>query len=849
MFTRTSSPADDTRTFMPIFWGDGTGDELERVDSLFRPVPGVDDISYMLYIGRHTFPAPGAYTISVEDPNRNNGVVNIPNSVNVPMYIETEIVINPFVGINNSVQLLNPPIDKGCVGKTFIHNPAAFDPDGDSLSYELVVCKGAGGFDIPGYTFPLASNFFIIDSLTGDVIWQTPMLQGEYNIAFVITEWRFGLKVGSVRRDMQIEIVACDHEPPEIFTIDDTCVVAGDFLQFDVFAVDPEGTEVTIEAFGGPFEQTENPAYIEPDPGVGFDTAQTTFNWPTNCSHVRFEPFSVVFKATDRGLPVNLVNFKTVFIKVISPPPLNLQAEALGNGINLTWEPSECENAIGYRIYRRSGESGWEPGQCETGVPPYTGFQLIQTIEDINTLEFRDDNFGAGLVQGINYCYRITAYFIDEAESKASNEACAFLKRDVPIITHVSNDSTDLEAGRCLVIWSKPIELDTVQYPGPYRYVVRRNLGLNWDNPQTVATLSGLNDTILLDTGVDLNTAGGPYLYQIDLESESVGYIGSSQRASSIFIRLQPTDQEIRLVWAPVVPWENEQYIVFRKGPGETVYDSIGVTNFPFYRDQGLVNGEEYCYYVRAIGRYSLPGLFEPLINFSQLTCGEPVDNKPPCRPLIWDTTFCDLLQNEIGMIIPLDTCNYYDTCDCGDLCDCEAMSYQVLYSRSLDSPFEQIGTVDYVYNEPVYFLHDNLESVVGCYAVTAVDSLGNISDTSNIVCVGYDACPVYCLPNVFTPNNDGENDIFVPMNCQEGGPINPEANVDRVDMTIFNRWGKIMYTTDDPFINWDGRNQNNNQPCSDGVYFYICEVYIITLDGIDSFTLKGSVTIFGSPQ
>ena len=32
MYTRTSSPADDTRTFMPIFWGDETGSELERIE-------------------------------------------------------------------------------------------------------------------------------------------------------------------------------------------------------------------------------------------------------------------------------------------------------------------------------------------------------------------------------------------------------------------------------------------------------------------------------------------------------------------------------------------------------------------------------------------------------------------------------------------------------------------------------------------------------------------------------------------------------------------------------------------------------------------------------------------------
>ncbi|MCB2207725.1 MAG: gliding motility-associated C-terminal domain-containing protein [Bacteroidetes bacterium] len=842
MYTRTSSPADDTRTFMPISWGDGTGSDLERI--VFEPIPNVYDITYNLYKGTHTFPAPGSYLISVEDPNRNNGVNNIPNSVNVPMYIETEIVINPFLGYNNSVQLLNPPIDQGCVGKPFIHNPGAYDPDGDSLSYRLVICKGAGGFDIPGYTYPLASDTFAINQISGDLFWQTPILQGEYNVAFVIDEWRYGYKVGSVRRDMQINIVACDHDPPEIYTIEDTCVVAGDFLQFDVMAIDPDGTNVTLTAFGGVFEQAENPAYIEPDPAGGNDTVTTTFNWPTTCKHVRIEPYSTVFKAIDDGLPVNLVNFKSVFIQVIAPAPENLEASALGIGINLEWEKSICENAVGYKIYRRSGESGWEPDFCETGVPAYTGFRLIQQIDNINTTTFRDDNNGAGLVHGINYCYRVTAIFYDEAESYASNEACAYLKRDVPIITHVSNDSLDLQTGHGIIAWSKPTELDTIQFPGPYKYNLYRNDGLVWNTPVLIASFNSLNDTMYYDDDIDMNTNDGPYSYRVELESVPVGYVGGSQKASSIFIQTSPTDQEVKLFWLPEVPWVNEEFIIYRKDPGETTYDSVGYARVPFYNDTGLINNESYCYYIKAIGHYSLPGLFDPLINFSQLTCATPVDNVPPCAPVLTGSTFCDDNINQLKMIIPIDTCAYYQSCfDC-QACDCDAERYDIYYMQSLTDDFKLIGSVDYMYNDTVYFDHRNLESVVGCYAVTAVDSLGNVSDTSNIFCIDYEACPAYCLPNVFTPNTDGFNDLFVPMDCENEGPANPYANVERVDMTIFNRWGKIMYTTDDPMINWDGKNQENGQDCPAAPYFYICDAYIITFEGIKKQTLQGSITI-----
>ncbi|GIR72975.1 MAG: hypothetical protein CM15mP75_4870 [Flammeovirgaceae bacterium] len=90
----------------------------------------------------HTFQAPGRYVVSYFEQNRNDEIVNMDNSVDTPFFIETEILIDPFFGLNNTPVLLIPPIDNGVVGIRYIHNPGAFDPDGDSLSYELVYqCK------------------------------------------------------------------------------------------------------------------------------------------------------------------------------------------------------------------------------------------------------------------------------------------------------------------------------------------------------------------------------------------------------------------------------------------------------------------------------------------------------------------------------------------------------------------------------------------------------------------------------------------------------------------------------------------------------------------------------------
>jgi gliding motility-associated-like protein len=62
--------------------------------------------------------------------------------------------------------------------------------------------------------------------------------------------------------------------------------------------------------------------------------------------------------------------------------------------------------------------------------------------------------------------------------------------------------------------------------------------------------------------------------------------------------------------------------------------------------------------------------------------------------------------------------------------------------------------------------------------------------------------------------------------------------------MKIFDRWGKEVFETSDPEINWDGKDKTTNQPCSDGTYFYVCDLFEITLAGRVKRNLHGSLTI-----
>ena len=142
-YTKSSALAD--RPWLFISWGDEIGDGL---DSLARELPVTmmpGDIQKNIYRGTHTYGGPGIYPLTVEDPNRNEGVLNMTGSVDTPFAIQSLLIIDPQAGNNNSVQLLNPATENACLNQPWIHNPAAHDPDGDLLTYSLVPSRGFGG--------------------------------------------------------------------------------------------------------------------------------------------------------------------------------------------------------------------------------------------------------------------------------------------------------------------------------------------------------------------------------------------------------------------------------------------------------------------------------------------------------------------------------------------------------------------------------------------------------------------------------------------------------------------------------------------------------------------------------
>jgi hypothetical protein len=899
-------------------FGDGKRKIIPEQPTIPRPDLG-ENIGIAEFKWRHTYGGQGTYKISYREPNRNPNVVNMINSVETTFYIETEITIDGAVGCNDTPILKIPPVDVGCVGVAFQHNPGAFDPNPqDSLSFELVIPFRDRNQTVAGYEDPNNPSFysgnynegnedqngaptFSINPIDGTITWDAPGSVGEYNIAFIIVEWRevFGKweRIGFVRRDMQIAIKDCDNERPDLIIPNDTCVVAGTTLEAIIFGIDIPNSagkidKVKIEAFSEILEPSFiGPATISPNPGVFLPTipkpAELAFSWKTDSMHIKDQPYQIVFKITDDGSP-KLVTFKTWFVKVVAPEPVwkNATVDPAKRHVALSWN-DYFDNASTMQVWRRIDSFVYEPANCETGIPESLGYELIGEV-DPDTEIFTDTNRGKGLNVGAQYCYRLVALFPlpQGGESYMSDEICIDpILADAPVITHVTVKKTSKTDGEIRISWRSPFEIDPIQFPPPYEYKVWRSETFTGASPLVEVNPGTTNDTTTLDTTID--TKEKVYSYLVELYSPALGStpVDTSAVASMVQLDIKSKEKQLDLSWSAFVPWSNQsqaypRHLVYRglEEGGEAgliLIDSIDVTANGFiyldsgqYNDTPLEEDKVYCYRVMTLGTYGNPEIDEPLENFSQMACAQPSDDEPPPPTCLPQTKIANLLSCE-EYLADKEKCGNNSFAnkliwgrakpiECGG----EILGYRVYISSSTNGEFlpvifqgGQTITKDTVYEDT------GLSSFAKCYKISVVDRSGNESALSEAIC--NDNCPYYELPNVFTPNGDGCNELFsaysersvtgeetsTSLECQPTETLNCARFVKEVKFKVYNRWGQLLYDFESVqggtsektiYIDWDGRDNAGNMLAS-GVYYYAADVSFNTLDNQEQ-TIKGWV-------
>jgi gliding motility-associated-like protein len=873
-YTKTSGQSGQAdRPQLDVDWGDGNVEIVQRV--VFVDI--FNDIRRNTYTTTHTYPGATLpnqpYVVSMQDPNRNADILNINsgNSVNVEFYLQTEVFLfaTSIYGTNSSPILLEPPVDFGVVGQIFQHTPNGYDPDGDSVAYELITPMSDRGTSVPGYVpvsaiVPGIFNNYTLDPLTGLFTWNSPQQAGEYNIAILVKSYRNGQYLGGIVRDIQIDIRNAQNTPPQILSPDRICVQAGTLIDFDVTATDADiPTQiVTLTATSGAFLIRNSPATF---PSVQGNPITSNFRWQTNCSHIQQQAYQVVFKAKDSyfinggQVDASLATFKVMQIQIVAPAPQNLQAQVGGGRVVLTWDyPYICDTAVGFfgfSVWRKEVCDGFVPDSCDIGLG--RGYARINAtlVRNPNSgrYEFIDNNVAAG---GL-YSYRVMGEFgtpiynngqlvnfSAPVSSVPSLEVCVQMARDLPLITNVDINTTSTNSGTVFVQWSKPdaLELDTIQNPPPYRYELYRSDDLNGGNFAINAiytsplypTYALANDTFFNDA--NLNTETNPYSYRVAFYANG-DTLGFTSIASSVRLSVASSDQVNNLSWVFNVPWTNNRYVVYLETPtGSGIYTVLDTVLVKNYQHSGLNNDENYCYYVKSIGTYGIATILDPLYNKSQRACGTPLDTLPPCAPVGLATiSGCENVENDVPMSALFNTIRWRKA---PDSCAADAAIFRVYFSPYCNGTYSLISQSNNL--NDTFFIHQpDTNNLAGCYYVTTIDSAeanggGNESAPSEIVRT--DNCPLYNLPNAFTPNGDGQNEIF--------RPFLPYRFVESIDFKVVNRWGQTVFATTNPLIGWDGTDQTTGQALAEGTYYYSCVVNEQLLTTITSRLLTGYVTL-----
>lgn len=279
-------------------------------------------IEVYFYSATITLPGAGQYTISWDNCCRNAAIQNLPAPLNNGMQLFTTLT-NDTALSNSTPYFMVKPVIHLPANTPWQYNPLPFDPDGDSLNWYLGNPNDDNGTAIPGYTLPASdpSGPISIDSITGTISWTASTI-GNWVYTVVCEEFRNGVKIGEIRRDMQFVVIASGSIPgfSNIGTIPiqngypTWSINSGLNSELRLMASDNNSSNtITFEAYGEPFILS-NPATYTTETMSGTNDIEAVINWAPTSSEVRSAPYLMVLRLMNGTFAFD----ETILVKVQS---------------------------------------------------------------------------------------------------------------------------------------------------------------------------------------------------------------------------------------------------------------------------------------------------------------------------------------------------------------------------------------------------------------------------------------------------------------------------------------------------------------------------------------------------
>ena len=286
--------------------------------SIFHPVFGIPNMSLLPNNSYGTeicfysaiFPCfiPGDYTVTWNNCCRNPSIANLINPGSLSMFLDCSFNVD-LTTTNSSPYFLSPPIVCVPVNTPWQYNPLPFDDEGDSLSWSLDVpydyISGAfpNGYPIVGYSLPpsLVGGSLTINPYTGQLSW-TASVTGNYVYTVICKEYRNGLKLGEIRRDMQFIVLPNGNLPSlsnlNNFTTDSNGIpfvecMANNPVNLDLTVLDSSSFFIAFDGIGEVFEDSLNPMTYSIISMNNPYEKQFNLSWTPNNSAIREEPYII----------------------------------------------------------------------------------------------------------------------------------------------------------------------------------------------------------------------------------------------------------------------------------------------------------------------------------------------------------------------------------------------------------------------------------------------------------------------------------------------------------------------------------------------------------------------------
>ncbi|MCH2199991.1 MAG: PKD domain-containing protein [Flavobacteriales bacterium] len=773
---------------------------LENPCFVLPPDVCVEEAIYVAYVDLP--PSAVGYDLIYQRCCRNPSIININFPEDSGATFFAHVPAEDVTTDNSNPQFNNFPPVALCANAEFFFDHSASDIDGDSLSYSFCapLLGGTPEFPMPsppaappyvpvGWaatfsdTYPITSDpGFNINPVTGEIT-GTPTLPGQFVIGVCVEEWRNGVLLSTTNRDFQFNVTICD--PTIIASIpEQEQFCDGLTFQFSQESINAEGF---YWDFGDPTTDDDNstdtsPIYTYADTGVYEVTLIANPGWScADTTTTEYSAYPIIIPVIQQDDFVCL-NGNGVYDFVA--------AGDYDSDATFFWDFGPAANPS---TSEDQNPEGVIFGEVET-------FDVTLTVFDNGCEETSVETYEvplppqASIVTQDSYCEGLTFTFENNSTNATEFTWDFGIPGDDDVTIEVEPQYTFPDTGEYVVTL-------IATAPGACPDTTSAEFGIYWllDPYFLAPDPQCFEGNSFNFTGEGTDESQAVYTWEFDGPASQetsdfqnptgINYAEAGEFDVTLTIEangcIDSYTAPVEIIPNPTIGFEGEGAAC---PPMNVHFDNTSFTattaNYVWdFGDGGTSTAANPTH------TYALPGTYTVSLQMTSTGfCAEVLNEVQVGIVTVYPIPYAafDIEPNTVNILEPeVEVMNLSEG------------AIQVYYNFG-DGGSSSESDLTYTYTDAGVF--DVTQTVVNQYGCTAVA-------TGEVSVEGF----MFYAPNAFTPNLDGINDVFLPS----------VIGVTRYQIQVYNRWGDVIFESDDPNEPWLGNVDGGDHFAQDGMYVY----------------------------